>query len=142
MEKPKHGVFSLVRQEQRITLQTRKYQMGSNNFWMSAIHSSIFVFYIIVKLIHREKANLPPGFYITLVTEKVSKRFSKNLNLNRYMFQISNYTHLIKFEKCSSWKYFVTKIFPTNCEKKICSDLEKKFTSRLKAENVQIFWDH
>jgi hypothetical protein len=64
MEKPKHGVFSLVRQEQRITLQTRKYQMGSNDFWMSTICSSIFVFYIIVKFIYCEKANLPFGFYI------------------------------------------------------------------------------
>ena len=90
--------------------------MGSNNFWMSAICSSILVFYIIIKFIYCEKANLPPGFYITLVMLKLSKRFrqiyvafSKNLNLNEYMFQIPNYTYLIKFEKCSSW-YFVTKI--------------------------------
>ena len=148
MEKPKHGVFSLVRQEQRITLQTRKYQMGSNDFWMSTICSSIFVFYIIVKFIHCEKANLPPDFYITLVTSKLSKRFrqiyvafSKNLNLNKYMFQIPNYTYLIKFEKCSSW-YFVTKIVQANCEN-IFLVIEKNFfNSRLKAENLQNFWDH
>ena len=39
--------------------------------------------------------------------------------------------------------YFVTKIVLTNCEKKIVVVIEKKlWNSRLKAENLQNFWDH
>ena len=39
--------------------------------------------------------------------------------------------------------YFVTKIVLTYCEKKIVPVIEKNFwNSRLKAENLQNFWDH
>ena len=39
--------------------------------------------------------------------------------------------------------YFVTKIVLTYCEKKIVLVIEKNFwNSRLKAENLQNFWDH
>ena len=46
--------------------------------------------------------------------------------------------------KRKSWKwYFVSKIVPSSCEGKNVLVIEKNFwNSRLKAENLQNFWDH
>ena len=44
--------------------------------------------------------------------------------------------------KGKKW-YVVTKIVLTYCEKKIVLAIQKNFrNSRLKAENLQTFWDH
>ena len=46
------------------------------------------------------------------------------------------------YRKIKKW-YFVTKILLTYCKKKLVLVIEKNFwNSRLKAENLQNFWDH